>query len=133
MRLITALIDKWSLTRQQIIDLAIGVSTLILHEFFAKPYYRHFIYSNNIDDFHIADTLGNTLGTITAIFIVVGLMGRNKTKNDFLIKVTTISIILYELAQPLLGKPIDPWDIMATVLTGIACIFLYGIIHPNKI
>ena len=45
---------------------------------------------------------------------------------------TTISIIIYELAQPLLGKPIDPWDIIATILTGGLCALLYRIIHQSK-
>jgi hypothetical protein len=57
-------ISRWRITRQRLIDLIIGVCALIVHEFIAKPYYRPFIYSNHINDFHVADTLGNSLGTI---------------------------------------------------------------------
>jgi hypothetical protein len=125
-------ISQWKITRHRILDLAIGACTMVLHEFIAKPYYRPFIYSHDIYDFHIADTLGNSLGTITAVFIVVGLFGRDKTRDYFLIKMTTISFIIYELAQPLLGKPIDPWDIIATVLTGGLCFLLYRVMHQSK-
>lgn len=125
-------ISKWKITRKRLIDFTIGMCSLLVHEFIAKPYYRSFIYSNNINDFHVADTLGNSLGTIAEVFIVVGLLGRDKTRDHFLIKVTTISIIIYELVQPLLGKPIDPWDIVATVLTGGLCVLLYRIIHQSK-
>lgn len=125
-------INKWKITRHRILNLTIGICSLMLHEFVAKPYYRAFIYSNNLYDFHIADTLGNSLGTIAEVFIVVGLIGRDITRDHFLIKMTTISIIIYELAQPLLGKPIDPWDIIATILTGGLCFLLYRMIHQSK-
>ena len=123
---------KWKITRQRLIDLTIGVCSLLLHEFIAKPYYRVFIYSNNINDFHVADTLGNSLGTSTAVFMVVGLLGNGTTRNAFLIKITTVSMIVYELAQPLLGKPIDPWDIIATVLMGGLCVVVYSRIHQSR-
>ena len=125
-------LSNWKLGKHRIIDLSIGVSTLLLHEFVAKPHYRKFIYSRNIHDFHIADTLGNSLGTITAIFIVAGLIGSEKNSNQFLIKTTTMAMILYELCQPLLGKPIDPWDILATLITGGWCGLVYDTIHRRK-
>ena len=48
----------------------------------------------------------------------------------FLIRTLIISVALYEIAQPLLGKPIDPWDIVETVMTGGLCLILYKFIHP---
>ena len=124
---------KKSMTRHNVLDLSVGLFTLLFHEFIAKPYYRTYIYANDIYDFHIADTLGNSLGTIAGIFIIVGLIGRDIIKNQLLIKITTISFILFELAQRLFGKPIDPWDVIATILTGGFCLFIYGRIHQNKI
>jgi hypothetical protein len=123
--------STWKLTRRGLVDLSIGLATLLLHEFVAKPYYRKYIYSHAINDFHIADTLGNTLGTIAAIFIIVGLIGSDNNRNRSLIKIITIAGVVYELAQPLLGRPIDPWDIIATILTGILCVALYGGIQAS--
>lgn len=111
------------------VTLIIGICTLLLHEFIAKPYYRTFIYSHNLFDFHIADTLGNSLGTISAAFIVAGIFGTDKVKGLFFIKMTTLSFIIYELLQPLLGKPIDPWDIIATIISGGLSFLLYRLIY----
>lgn len=123
---------EWKITRHRILHFTIGVFALMLLEFVARPYYRPFIYSHSIYDFHVADTLGNSLGTMAAVFIIVGLLGRDRARDHFLIKTTTISMAVYELAHPLLGKPIDPWDILATILTGGLCVLLYTIIHQNK-
>jgi hypothetical protein len=122
-------IHNWKLTRERIINLAIGFSAVVIYEFLARPIYRPFIYKNNINDFHLADTIGNSLGTLATVFVLIGLIGQGRAQNLFLIKTITISVILYELAHPLLGKTIDPWDILATLLTGGLCLILYKWIH----
>lgn len=124
---------RWRFTRERIINLAIGLTAVLIYEFLARPIYRPFIYRNNINDFHLADTIGNSLGTIATIFVLIGLIGQGRTQHLFLIKVITISATLYEIAHPLLGKPIDPWDIVATILTGGLCLVLYKVIHPIKL
>jgi hypothetical protein len=118
-------IHDWKLTRERIINLSIGLSAVLIYEFLARPIYRPYIYRNNINDFHLADTIGNSLGTIAAVFVVIGFIGQGRTQNIFLIKTITISVALYELAHPLLGKAIDPWDLVATLLTGGLCLMLY--------
>ncbi len=40
-----------------------------------------------------------------------------------------ISVFVYELAHPLLGKPIDVWDLLATILSGIFCEVLYKFLN----
>jgi hypothetical protein len=120
---------NWRLSRERVINLSIGVVAILIYEFFARPIYRPYIYRNKINDFHLADTIGNSLGTIATIFILIGLIGRGKTQHISLIKTITVSVVLYELAHPLLGKTIDPWDILVTVLTGGLCLFLYKRIH----
>ena len=119
----------WKFTRARGINLAVGFSALLIYEFFARPIYRPYIYSHQINDFHLADTLGNSLGTIATIFIFLGLIGNNEVQHAFLIKTITISLILYEVVHPLLGKPMDFWDILATLFTGVACWVLYRFIH----
>src|SRR5687767_3706071 len=118
-------VSNWKLTRHRVLDLTIGISFLLLLEFVAKPYYRSYIYSNTLFDFHIADTLGNSFGTVAEVFIIVGLIGNDKGRNNSLIRIIVFSIVVYELAQPLLGKPTDPWDVLATVLTGGLCFVVY--------
>lgn len=92
-------IHNWKFTRERIINLIIGLSAVLIYEFLARPIYRPYIYKNNINDFHLADTIGNSLGTLATVFVLIGLIGQGRTQNIFLIKTITISVALYELAQ----------------------------------
>jgi hypothetical protein len=125
-------ITKWRFTKDRAIFLTIGLLTLLFLEFVARPIYRPFIYSHKIFDFHIADTLGNSLGTIAGIFLIITFLGRDKTQYQFLIKTITISFIFFELIQPLFGKPIDPYDIAATIISGGFCFLLYQLLNRDK-
>lgn len=116
---------NWRLTRYKWINLAIGFGALLFYELVARPFYRPYVYAHDLFDFHIADTLGNTLGTVATVFILTGLFSSEKTKGKFLINLTVFSLVLYELAHPLLGKPIDPWDVAATLVTGVICLFVF--------
>ena len=124
-------IRNWKLTRERVTNLSIGFAALLILEFLARPIYRPYIYRNNINDFHLADTIGNTLGVMASIFVSIGFIGQGRTQHLFLIKSTTIAMVLYEIGQPLLGKPIDPWDILATIITGGICLVMYKSVHPK--
>lgn len=125
--------SKWTLTKGRVINLTIGLSAVLIYEFIARPIYRPYIYRNNINDFHFADTIGNSLGTIAAIFVSIAFLGETRVQHLLLIKIIAISVVLYEIAHPLLGKPIDPWDIAATILTGGLCLIVYRLIHPRAL
>jgi hypothetical protein len=124
-------IHNWKFTNERITNLAIGFSAVLIYEFLARPIYRPYIYRNNINDFHLADTIGNSLGTMATVFVLIGLIGPGGTQNIYLIKIITLSVALYELAHPLLGKVIDPWDILATILTGGLCLVLHKFINAK--
>jgi hypothetical protein len=125
-------LKNWKLTKYKVINLTIGISALLIYEFIGLPIYRPYIYANNINDFHIADTLGNSLGTVTTIFILLGLLSDDTIKGNYLINVGIMSLVLFELAHPLLGKSIDIWDIPATILTGFISYFIYNCIFEKK-
>lgn len=125
-------LTHWKLTKTRMIHLAIGLTAVLVYEFIARPFYRPFIYANNIQDFHLADTIGNTLGTVATIFVFVGLIGERREQHQFLIKTIILSVALFELAHPLLGKPVDGWDLLATVITGGLCLLLYNVINPAR-
>lgn len=125
-------IATWKLTRERIINLSIGFTAVLVYEFIARPIYRPYIYKNEINDFHLADTIGNSLGTIATIFVLIGFIGQGRTQHFFLIKIITMSVAFYEIAHPLLGKSMDLWDIVATILTGGLCYVLYKALHPVK-
>lgn len=119
-------VRQWKFTWYKAINFGIGISGLLVYEFIGRPVYRPYIYNNQINDFHIADTLGNTFGTLTTIFFLVAILSNDTSKGNYLIKLGTLSVILFELAHPLLGKPIDIWDIVATILSGFVCHLIYN-------
>lgn len=115
-------------TRRRISNLLIGLCALVVTEV-GRHVYRPFIYANGIYDFHIADTLGNSVGTVTTVFVLLAVFGRDRNFDDGVILSTTIDLVLYEIAQPLMGNPIDPWDIGATVVAGGLSLVLCRAIH----
>ena len=117
-------------SRERIVNLSIGFGAIFIYEFIARPIYRPYVYKNNINDFHVADTIGNSLGTVATIFVLIGFIGEGRKQHEFMIKTITISVFLYELGHPLFGKPIDPWDALATLVTGGICLLLHRRIHP---
>jgi len=121
-------IADWLHSKRRITNFIIGISAVVLYEI-ARATYRPYIYSQGINDFHIADTIGNSLGTVAAIFVFTSLLGRDLAQDYFMIRTVTISVAVYELAHPLLGKPIDPWDLVATVIAGFFCEGLHRLLH----
>ena len=125
-------VRSWKLTKYKAINFTIGISALLIYEFVGRPIYRPYIYNNKINDFHIADTLGNTFGTLPTIFFLIALLSNDTTKGNYLIKLGTLSVVVFELAHPLLGKPIDIWDIIATIMTGFISHLIYNTIFKSR-
>lgn len=125
-------LKNWRFTWYKAINFAIGIIALLIYEFIGRPIYRPYIYANHINDFHIADTLGNTFGTMPTIFFLIAILSNDITKGNYLIKLGTFSVVIFELAHPFLGKPIDVWDIIATLLTGVFSFFLYNSIFQVR-
>lgn len=121
----------WKFSKYKLINFLIGIAALLIYELAGRPYYRPWVYANSINDFHIADTLGNSLGTIAAIFIPLAILTNGPKHGLPLIKLLTTSIVIYEIAQPLLGKPIDLWDIAASILTGLLSYGLFSVIFKK--
>src|SRR5262245_12760007 len=124
-------ISKWLTSRRRIINLLIGLAAVALYEIL-RAYYRPYAYSQGFNDLHVADTLGSSIGTVAQVFVFVSILGRDIRLDYFLIRIVTVSIVIYELAHPLLGKPIDPWDILATVLAGAFCEIVHRLIHRQS-
>jgi hypothetical protein len=101
----------WTLSRGRFVNVVVGINALLLYEA-ARAYYR-------------PDTLGNSLGTVTIVF--VALLGGGCAHDYFVMRSVTITVLLYEVAQ--LGKPIDPLDTVATVLAGVLCESFYRLLH----
>ena len=100
--------------------------------------YRPFIYENNINDYGIADSMGNSGGIIVQLFFGLLIFNSTKIKGLRLISFFTIGYILYEIVQLYLPKGVFDWkDIYGTIIGGLIGLFLFllinKVIKQNKI
>ena len=94
--------------------------------------YRPFIYKNEIDDFGIADSMGNSGGIIVQIFFALTIINSTKIKGLRLISFMVVGYILYEIAQPFLPKGVfDIKDIYGTIIGGIIALLLFLLINSG--
>ena len=114
-------LKDWRFTRYRLVHFSIALAACVLYETAGLQWYRPYIYQKGIYDFHIADTLGNSLGTIALIFALIGVFTTRPSQRLPLIMIGTLGNIVLELAHPLLGKPADMWDIAATLVAGCVC------------
>jgi hypothetical protein len=82
--------------------------------------YRPYIYSNDIFDFWIADTIGNFTGTIAIVFFdFAGFNPKLRQGRIFLIFII-LGLTVYELLQYFSPKSILDWkDMIATWVAGL--------------
>jgi hypothetical protein len=84
-----------------------------------REVYRPFIYQNGIDDFGLADVVGNLLGTVAIIFFNLGFNHATRVQGRRIIAFTTVGVTLYELLQPILPKGVLDWkDVVSTPIAG---------------
>jgi hypothetical protein len=90
-----------------------------------RSFYRPYIYENKIEDYLIADTIGNSFGTVTAIFMILTLSGKGTNKDWILVLIIIAGLLVYELLN-LTGKTaIDINDMIATVIFGTISALIY--------
>jgi len=105
---------------------------------FGRYVYRPFIYHNHINDFGIADSIGNWGGIVVQIFFGLAIINSSFKQGFSVIAVATGGYILYEFAQPYLPKGTFDWlDVYGTLAGGIIALALFFLIHKltkqNKI
>lgn len=115
---------KNNLTSLKKITLLIAMTAFAITEL-GRSFYRPYIYANNINDYYIADTIGNSFGTLTAIFMVITLSGKGTNKDWNLFLIIIPGLLVYELLN-LTGKTaIDINDMIATIIFGVISAILY--------
>jgi len=113
-------------------NLAVGAACLAITEA-GRELYRPWVYSQGIHDWGIADTLGNSFGTLTAVFIIVGLVGKDASTDYRLIALIAGGLAIYELLQGPMGGAIDPQDIVASLVAGVVCVFVYRALNRHPV
>ena len=102
-----------------------------------RKIYRPYIYSNDIFDFWIADTIGNLTGTIAIVFFDFTLVNPKYRQGRLFIIIIILGLIVYELLQYFSPKSISDWrDIIATLIAGFISWGIYEFTfkkYPEKI
>ncbi len=98
--------------------------------------YRPWIYHAHINDFGVADTIGNSLGTLTQIFLYLGLANATRVEGYRITAFVTVGYIAYEIVQPILPRGTFDWkDVIATVAAGFLAAGFVTFMHlvfPNS-
>jgi len=91
--------------------------------------YRPFIYANHINDYGIADSIGNSSGIIVQIFFMLAVLNSPRNKAFRVIAFLTFGYIFYEIVQPYLPRGTFDWlDIYGTVIGGMIAVVFYLIL-----
>lgn len=112
-------------TRHKRTTLAIGITAFFFTEM-ARSFYRPYIYAHNINDGFIADTIGNSLGTVTAIFMILTMAGRGTQWDWRLVAMVIAGLIGYELMNVFNNHPFDLNDVLATLIFGALSAVVYA-------
>lgn len=109
---------------KRIIYFVIAILFFFLTEI-GRNIYRPFIYANNIDDYGIADSIGNSGGIIVQIFFMLAILNSPRKKVLRVIGFVVIGYILYEILQPYLPRGVFDWkDVYGTLIGGVISLFL---------
>jgi len=94
--------------------------------------YRPYIYSNKIDDYGIADSIGNSGGIIVQIFFMLAGLNSPIKKVFRVIGFIVIGYILYEILQPYLPRGVFDWkDIYGTLIGAVISLFVLFIVKKT--
>jgi len=128
------MIDKnriFTIDAKRVAFLLIFVFTFIVTEA-GRKIYRPYIYSNDIFDFWIADTIGNFTGTIAIIFFEFALINPKHMYGRRLLIFITFGLIVYELLQYFSPKSILDWrDMIATLIAGAVSLGIYELLFKK--
>ncbi len=119
------LISRDDYTALKKMTLGIGISAYFITEM-ARSFYRPFVYANEIDDWVIADTIGNSFGTITAIFMILTMSGRGTSWDWRLVGMVIVGLIGYEVLNLPGHDAFDVNDVIATLLFGSVSVLVYA-------
>jgi glycopeptide antibiotics resistance protein len=97
---------------------------------FGRFIYRPYIYENHINDFGLADSVGNWGGIVVQIFFGLTILNPPFRKGFRLIGFFVAGYIIYEVLQTVLPKgTFDLLDVYGTLIGGVIGLVFYLVIH----
>ena len=114
---------------KRIVYLITSISAFLATEF-GRFVYRPYIYENNLNDFGIADSIGNSGGILVQIFLGLAILNPTFKKGFRLIGLFVVGYVVYEFLQPILPKGTFDWlDVYGTLLGGFVGLIIYVLIQ----
>ena len=111
----------FNFSRLRVAYFIIFIATFLLTEF-GREVYRPII--------GFADMIGNLLGTITVIFLEIGIAHATKKQAFRIIAFVTTGVTIYELLQPILPRGVMDWkDVVATPVAGLIALLLLFLLY----
>ncbi len=116
---------------------ATGAVAFFLTEI-GRHIYRPYIYETGINDFGIADTMGNLGGIVVQIFLSLAVLNSQKIRAFNVIGFLVVGYILYEIAQPYLPRGVFDWKdiygtIIGAVVSVVALLLIWLIVKNNRV
>jgi uncharacterized membrane protein len=88
---------------------------------FGRFVYRPYIRRGGIDDFGLADSIGNLGGIVVQIFFTIAVVNATRVQSYRLAVFLSAGYIAYEFLQPVLPKGVFDWLDVYGTLAGLAC------------
>ena len=116
---------------------ALALGAFLLTEV-GRTVYRPFVYEAGIDDFGLADSVGNLGGIVAQVFTSLAILNSPKSKAFTVIAFLVVGYVAYEVVQPYLPRGVFDWnDIYGTLLGGAVSVLLVvlvrSVVRPNRV
>jgi glycopeptide antibiotics resistance protein len=116
---------------RRVIYLFMFVISFLVTEF-GRQVYRPIVYRNGIQDFGLADSIGNSGGIVVQVFFGLALLNPNHRQGYRIIGFLAMGYIIYEVLQPILPRgTFDFRDVVGTLVGGVCAALIFTLIQTK--
>jgi hypothetical protein len=95
-------------SRSRLAFLALAVSAFVVTEL-GRYVYRPYVRASGVNDFGLADSIGNLGGVVVQIFLGLAVLNATRKQSYRLAAFFALGYVAYEFAQPYLPKGVFDW------------------------
>ena len=111
--------------RARLAFLLMAAASFVLTEF-GRKVYRPFVRRSGIEDFGLADSIGNLGGILVQIFLMMAVVNATRRQSYRLAVLLALGFVVYEFLQPYLPRGVFDWKDVAATGMGL-CIAVIAI------
>ena len=110
--------------RSRFVFLLLGIAAFGV-TVFGRYIYRPYVRQNNLNDFGLADSIGNLGGIVVQVFLGLAVLNATRVQSYRLAVFFALGYIVYEFVQPYLPKGVFDWkDIYGTLIGLVIAVLL---------